>query len=98
MLKRVFTLEYFILTDIQGALRTFIDNFAVLVVESCIVDELRESFTPANVLSMSDTMVNILAAESSEIQQEREKKEEEERKPETALAICRSNALGTRQP
>jgi hypothetical protein len=86
------------LTDPQGALRTFIDNVAVLVVESCIVDGLSNSFAPGKVLSMSDATVQLLAAEPSEIGLEREEKQEKERKLETALEICRANTLGKRRP
>ena len=53
------------------ALKRIIDDFSVLAVEACLVQELPTLFCPADVIDIDDTTVAILASESEDSSTER---------------------------
>jgi hypothetical protein len=53
-------------------LKKFIDDFSVLAVEACVVEELPTLFCPAKVLDIGDEMLAKLAAEDEESSIERD--------------------------
>jgi hypothetical protein len=52
-------------------LKKFIDDFSVLAVEACLVENLPNLFCPEKVLDIDDVMVAKLAAEDEESSAER---------------------------
>ncbi|KAI4654177.1 uncharacterized protein J4E78_007222 [Alternaria triticimaculans] len=55
------------------ALKRLIDDFAVLAVEACFIQELPTLFSPADVIDLDDTSVTALASESEEAAGERKR-------------------------
>ncbi|KAH8597058.1 P-loop containing nucleoside triphosphate hydrolase protein [Bisporella sp. PMI_857] len=60
----------------EGALRTFIDNIAVLAVEGCLIDDLEDIFSPTAVIKMDDEKLRALGGESELAQVERSELEQ----------------------
>lgn len=86
-----------LLTSSQTALRTFIDNVTVLVVESCLMFDLDKTFYPETVSRMASSDQKLLAALASEpihISQERTRLKEKEEKLTNALNTCRDKLDG----
>ncbi|KAH7123533.1 dynamin-1 [Dendryphion nanum] len=54
-------------TYYKSAISVFINNVAILGVESCLMSNLTSIFSPSLVSSMSDEQLNLIASESSEI-------------------------------
>ncbi|SRR6266498_5164293 len=52
-------------------MKVFIDNVAVLVIETCLIDNLTDIFSPDVVSGMSDDLLERLAAESENIRADR---------------------------
>ncbi|KAI9722079.1 MAG: hypothetical protein M1828_004893 [Chrysothrix sp. TS-e1954] len=53
------------------ALKMFIDNFAILAVEYCVLEKLADFFTPQTVLDLDDDTVEEIAGETSQTRVER---------------------------
>lgn len=60
-----------ILTTIQVALKSFIDNISVLVVEQCLISKLPGLFTPDSLYSIPDEEISFLAGENEAATAER---------------------------
>lgn len=71
------------------ALRTFTDNVINLAVESCLVQDLPNIFTPRQVSNMDESMLQKLAAESPEVCDLRTQLEEDVRLLKEGLERCR---------
>jgi hypothetical protein len=71
------------------ALRTFTDNVINLAVESCLVQDLSNIFTPRQVSNMDESMLQKLAAESPEVHDLRAQLEEDVRLLKEGLERCR---------
>ncbi|KAL2207299.1 hypothetical protein CC79DRAFT_727864 [Sarocladium strictum] len=71
------------------ALRTFTDNVINLAVESCLVQDLPNIFTPRQVSNMDETMLQKLAAESPEVCDHRALLKEDIRLLKEGLERCR---------
>ncbi|KAK2744858.1 hypothetical protein FQN57_004182 [Myotisia sp. PD_48] len=53
------------------ALKTVVDNIAVLAIESCLIKRLPELFVPENVLTLTDDVIEKIAMENEEAALER---------------------------
>lgn len=73
-------------------MKTLIDDFSVLAVEKCLVQQLPEIFSPKTVISLDDTLTARVAAETDESRAERAEKVQKLRVLETALIVLRSLA------
>ena len=56
---------------LQVAIKVMVDNFAVLGIESCVLDRLFDSFLPDIMLELDDSMIKNIAAETEKSQSER---------------------------
>ena len=56
---------------LQVAMKVMVDNFAVLGIESCVLDGLFDTFSPDIVLEFDDSLIRNIAAETEESQSER---------------------------
>lgn len=54
------------------ALKCFVDNVAVLVIEACLMKNLGAVFSPLLIMQMDETLTRKIAAESQENQDQRE--------------------------
>ena len=52
-------------------MKVMVDNFAVLGIESCVLDRLFDMFSPDIVLELDDSLIRNVAAETEESQLER---------------------------
>ena len=80
-------------SDHQIAIRLFIDNVAILAIESCLIDELPGIFSPDIVSGMDDALLERLAAESEDIQTDRKSLKEKLEVLQLGLKTC-SRYLG----
>lgn len=55
----------------QVALKFVIDDFAIHVIEECLLQKLPEIFTPSVVIALEDSIVESIAAESEDSKVER---------------------------
>jgi hypothetical protein len=69
----------------QVALKTLVDNIAVLSIESCLLGALKEAFTARMVMNLDDDTVQKIAAENQESVTERKRTQEKLRILETGL-------------
>ncbi|KAH7399626.1 P-loop containing nucleoside triphosphate hydrolase protein [Pyrenochaeta sp. MPI-SDFR-AT-0127] len=58
-------------TYYKHALSVFINNVAVLAIENCLIKNLSAIFSPSLIASLSDAKLQAIAAESAEVQEER---------------------------
>ncbi|KAI9698322.1 MAG: hypothetical protein M1820_007484 [Bogoriella megaspora] len=77
----------------EVALGTFIDNVASLVVESCFIDGLSTLLAVSAIQNMEDESLDRLAAESEEIQSERQQLEKKLEITKRGLEICTSHIV-----
>ena len=73
-------------------MKTLIDDFSVLAVEKCVLQQLPEVFSPKTVISLDDTLAAKVAAETDESRAERTETIQKLRILETALIVLRSLA------
>lgn len=73
------------------ALRTFIDNVINLAVESCLVSDIPNILAPTKVNGMSPERLIKLAAETEEVQSERQLLEEQANLLREALSKCQQH-------
>jgi len=73
-------------------MKTLIDDFSVLAVEKCLLQQLPELFSPKTVISLDDTLTARVAAETDESRAERSETVQKLRVLETALVVLRSLA------
>ncbi len=59
------------LTNLQVAMKDFVDNFSVLAVESCVVGDLANCLSPEKVMKLDDALISSIAAETEDSQIER---------------------------
>lgn len=59
------------LISLQVAMKVMVDNFAVLGIESCIMDGLSDTFSPDAVMRLDDSLIKKIATETEESQLER---------------------------
>lgn len=59
------------LMTVQVAMKVFVDNFAVLAIEHCLVSALSDVFAPEMVMKLDEGLVNNIAAETENSQTER---------------------------
>ena len=52
-------------------MKVMVDNFAILGIESCVLDRLFDTFSPDIVLELDDSLIRNIAAETEESQSER---------------------------
>lgn len=52
-------------------MKVMVDNFAVLAIESCVMDGLSDTFSPDTVMKFDDILIRNIAAETEESQIER---------------------------
>jgi hypothetical protein len=76
-------------SPIKMALQTFTDNVTNLAVESCLVQDLPNIFTPRQVSTMDISMLEKLAAESQDVRSSRSRLEEDIRLLKEGLERCR---------
>jgi len=74
------------------AMKTFVDNIAVQVIEASIVHNLVDVFNPLAVAQMTSELVSKIAAESQENQTQRELLERKIHILEEGLNICKRHA------
>jgi hypothetical protein len=55
----------------QVAMKVFVDNFAVLGIEYCLLDALSSVFVPEMVMQMEEGLINNIAAETEDSRTER---------------------------
>jgi hypothetical protein len=53
-------------------MRSFVDNVARIVIEHCLIKELKSLLNPITVDAMDDDLLAKLAAESDDVREERE--------------------------
>ena len=61
------------LTSPKVALKTLIDNFAVLGIEFCLMERLKDLFTPADIAMLGDDLTKTIAQESEDSKLERDR-------------------------
>ena len=66
-------------------MKTFVDNFAVLGVEFCLLEGLTDAFTAGTVMRLEDDLVRTIAAENQESMTERTRTKEKLRVLEDGL-------------
>ena len=66
-------------------MKTFVDNFAVLGVEFCLLEGLTDAFTAGTVMRLEDDLVRTIAAENQESMAERTRTKEKLRVLEEGL-------------
>ncbi|TGO28756.1 hypothetical protein BPAE_0023g00210 [Botrytis paeoniae] len=74
------------------AMKTFVDNVSVQVIEASIVDNLADVFNPLAVAQMTSELVSQIAAESQENQTQRERLEKKIHILEEGLNTCKWHA------
>ncbi|KAF7937322.1 uncharacterized protein EAE98_001636 [Botrytis deweyae] len=74
------------------AMKTFVDNVSVQVIEASIVDKLADVFNPLAVAQMTNELVSQIAAESQENQTQREQLEKKIHVLEEGLKTCKWHA------
>ncbi|KAF7949092.1 hypothetical protein EAE96_008263 [Botrytis aclada] len=74
------------------AMKTFVDNVCVQVIEASIVDNLADVFNPLAVAQMTSELVSQIAAESQENQTQRERLEKKIHILEEGLKTCKWHA------
>ncbi|TGO89303.1 hypothetical protein BPOR_0115g00080 [Botrytis porri] len=74
------------------AVKTFVDNVSVQIIEASIVDSLADIFSPLAVAQMTSELVSQIAAESQENQTQRERLEKKIHILEEDLKICKWHA------
>lgn len=88
---------YQTLSLLQVALKTFVDNVAIQVIERRIVARLWEVFTPVSVAAMGSDVVAKIAMESPSEQERRMQLSSRAAKLRKGLDVCKS-ALGGFHP
>ena len=73
-------------------MKTFIDNVAIQVIESTIVQDLVDIFTPLSVAQMEIDLVTKIASESRENQTQRELLERKLDILKKGMEICKRHA------
>ncbi|KAM0134335.1 hypothetical protein ACHAO1_005730 [Botrytis cinerea] len=74
------------------AMKTFVDNVSIQVIEASIVDNLADIFNPLAVAQMTSELVSQIAAESQENQTQRERLEKKIHILEEGLKTCKWHA------
>lgn len=84
------------------ALKSFVDNVAILVIEACLMKDLRAVFSPVLIMQMNGTSIQKIAAESQENQDQREMLSRKKAVLSSGLEICqryvRRSTLGKSKP
>lgn len=85
-----------LLTGMQAyykvALDVFVDNFATLAIENCLLEGLEELLSPLSVAKMTDEELNRLAAESPDIRAQRSQATTKLKVLENGLESCKRHA------
>ncbi|KAJ8125531.1 hypothetical protein O1611_g8108 [Lasiodiplodia mahajangana] len=76
-------------TYYELSLRNFTDNVIILAIENCLIRELPTILTTNAVAQMKDDMLEKLAAESADIQEQRTELQTECEKLEKGLDLCK---------
>ncbi|KAK0743447.1 hypothetical protein B0T18DRAFT_392225 [Schizothecium vesticola] len=84
------------ITYYEMSLRVFTDNIMILALENCLISDIPNILSPDKVYGMSDETVEALAAESKQIQRERDELQSQLEKLRKGLAACRG--YGPNQP
>lgn len=79
----------------QVSRRTFTDNVVNLAIESCLIRDLPNIFTPAEVGNMDKLQVEELASESADSRSRREQLEADVKVLQEGLAQCRKYRIRT---
>ncbi|KAI0184388.1 P-loop containing nucleoside triphosphate hydrolase protein [Xylaria flabelliformis] len=77
-------------TYYELSLRIFTDNVIILAIENCLIKDLPTIFTTSVVSQMNDEMLELLAAESADIQVERAELEVECEALQKGLDLCKT--------
>ena len=75
-------------TVIKVALKTFVDNVSMQVVEDFLISDIWSVFSPTDVGQMSPSVISKIAAESTESQALRQQLNRKLQTLERGLAIC----------
>lgn len=70
------------------ALKSFVDNVAILAIELCLLKDLGEVFSPVSVMQMEENSVRKIATESQENQNQRELLTRKRAVLSSGLEIC----------
>jgi GTPase SAR1 family protein/Tfp pilus assembly major pilin PilA len=86
------------------ALDVFVDNVAALVIENCLMRDLKDLLSPLTISEMEDAQLESIASESDEIREVRNQVEEKKTALQKSFDVCRrherkiaSNRLNDRQ-
>ena len=75
-------------TEVKVALKTFVDNVSIHVVEGLLISDIWSIFSPTDVGQMSPSLVSKIAAESTESQALRQQLDRKLQTLERGLEIC----------
>jgi hypothetical protein len=70
-------------------MKTLVDDFSVLAVEKCLLQELPQPFSPKAVISLDDSTISDIAAETEESTAEGERANEKLRVLGAALTVLK---------
>lgn len=70
------------------ALKCFVDNVTVLVIEACLMKNLGAVFSPVLIMQMDENLIRTIAAESQENQDQRELLTRKKTVLSSGLEIC----------
>lgn len=70
------------------ALKCFVDNVTILVIEACLMKNLGGVFSPVLITQMDETLIRKIAAESQENQDQRELLTRKKTVLTSGLEIC----------
>lgn len=70
------------------ALKCFVDNVAILVIEACLMKNLGAVFSPVLIMQMDESLIQKIAAESQENQDQRELLTRKKTVLSSGLEIC----------
>lgn len=71
-------------------MKTLVDNFSVLSIEKCLLQQLPKMLTPEVVIGLEDAEVESIAAESEESQLERSRTTEKLKVLKSTLKVLQS--------
>ena len=84
-------------TEIKVALKTFVDNVSIHVVEGLLISDIWSIFSPTDVGQMPSSLVSKIAAESTESQALRQQLNRKLQTLERGLEICQRHRSTTGQ-
>ena len=87
------TWNVYVETEFKVALKTFVDNVAVQVVEGLLISDLWSIFSPIDVGQMSSSLVSKIAAESTESQALRQQLDRKLKTLRKGLEICQRHRI-----